>query len=252
MYQIILFDLDDTLLDFASSEQESLRRLNDEFYQIADQELFSQTFKTINAGLWARLHDTNNPITPSEIKAIRFKELNQQLVCKYSDGIVSNKYELLLGETAQWIDGVNLAVEFLYSMGYILGVVTNGLVGAQYAKYHRHNLREWFECFIVSEEVGIVKPDRQIFNLAIEQIALKHCASRSNHNSILVVGDSLASDGLGAHNIGADFCFINRQLDFINHDFPPIKFHLDSVRLLPYELGHEKEYDTFLANHMIK
>ena len=99
----------------------------------------------------------------------------------------------------------------------------------QYLKYKTNLLHQWFECFVVSDEVGVAKPGCEIFEIAFKKMNLKE----DNSGEILYVGDSLASDGYGAKNAGIDFAFVNhKKVDLQGHELP-IRFDLESVADLP-------------------
>ena len=203
MYETILFDLDDTLIDFQGSQHKSLTRLHAEFYSHIDYVLFENTYKPINRALWDRVGAIHNPITPTEIKAVRFAEIHKILKIKQDAIAISEAYEQLLGETAEWLPQVKSVIEFLHKKGHLMGIVTNGLHKAQYRKYELLELNKWFHAFIVSETVGIAKPHKQIFDLALSKII-----PTSKQESILMVGDSLPHDGHGAKNAGIHFVLL--------------------------------------------
>lgn len=233
MYETILFDLDDTLIDFQGSQHKSLARLHAEFYSDIDYALFENTYKPINRALWDRVGSTDNPITPNDIKAIRFVEVHNVLKIERDAIAISEVYEHLLGETTEWLPQVKPAIEFLHKKGHLMGIVTNGLHKAQYRKYELLELQKWFHTFIVSETVGIAKPHKQIFDLALSEIM-----PAPKPESILMVGDSLPHDGHGAKNAGIHFCFVQGQQLDLTHDIP-VKHSVTSVAELPFILGYK-------------
>ena len=56
-------------------------------------------------------------------------------------------------------------------------------------------IAEYFDLMIFSEELGIRKPDREIFNMATRGLKVKQC-------QVVHVGDNLKSDVWGAKNAG--------------------------------------------------
>ncbi len=79
--------------------------------------------------------------------------------------------------------------------GYKIGVVTDGLAVKQWEKLIRMRVEDVFDCVVVSEDVGIEKPDSKIFQKACEELDVKpeECA---------YVGDRLDTDILGANKAG--------------------------------------------------
>ena len=235
MYDIILFDLDDTLLDFTQSEHISLNKIHVQFYEHISFFKFKKIFQSINSQLWKKITHPSNPIKPSEIRLQRFLELNKFLAIDTCHEHIANHYEQHLGETAEWLPKVKPAIQFLHNQGYILGIVTNGLVSVQYKKYALHNLENWFKCFIVSDEVNVSKPDKTIFDIALSKILSETNLKNIDKNRVLMVGDSPLADGRGAKNTGIDYCFIGNDHEKANmetHDITA-KYKISSVKKLP-------------------
>lgn len=240
MYDIILFDLDDTLLDFSGSEELSLKDIHQQFYSAVDLNTFENGYKDINTALWARVGSVHNPLKPGDVKLMRFEQLNSLLGCHVDPTKIAQVYEESLGENAHWYPGAKSVIDFLHQKGHVLGIVTNGLVSVQTRKYERHNLGNWFDCYIISDAVGYAKPQRGIFDCAIQEISLKRNQSLES-SSMLMVGDTLSSDGHGAKQFGIDFCFINHKKVW-NQDIElVIKHDIHSVTELPNILGYAEE-----------
>ena len=85
----------------------------------------------------------------------------------------------------------------LRKKGYTLGIITNGDTYGQNAKIDSGNLRQYFDVVLVSNTLGIHKPDPRIYEIAMGQLgAEKH--------TTLFVGDNPKTDILGAQNAGID------------------------------------------------
>ena len=54
-----------------------------------------------------------------------------------------------------------------------VGIITNGSTQRQKAKIFNTNLNRYFETIIISEEVGFSKPDKRIFELALDKLNLQ-------------------------------------------------------------------------------
>ena len=78
---------------------------------------------------------------------------------------------------------------------YRLGMVTNGSSGTQRAKVAALGLEGLFDPLLISEEVGVRKPDARAFHLAIADW-------RIPPESVLFVGDDPVSDIAGAEAAG--------------------------------------------------
>lgn len=239
MYDIILFDLDDTLLDFTQSEHLSLSKIHKLFYDHTSFVEFKKTFQSINSQLWQKIAEKPGSISPSEIRLQRFLGLNKFYETNICHEEVAKNYEMHLGETADWLPEVKPAIQFLHNQGYLLGIVTNGLVSVQYKKHALHNLEKWFSCFVVSDEVNVSKPDKAIFDIALSTILSQTNLKSIDRSRVLMVGDSPTADGRGSKNAGIDYCFIgNEEKNNMLTGDVNAKYKISSVNKLPNYLGH--------------
>lgn len=85
---------------------------------------------------------------------------------------------------------------------YPLTIISNGFKEVQYYKFEHSGLAKYFTHTLISEEVGINKPQPGIFEIALE------------HNGVtaeeaLMIGDSYSSDIAGAKAAGIDQLWIH-------------------------------------------
>ncbi|NMH69407.1 HAD family hydrolase [Bacillus sp. RO3] len=74
-----------------------------------------------------------------------------------------------------------------------VGIITNGTTERQTAKIKNTHLYRCFETIIISEDVGLTKPDKRIFELALNELNVKP-------EETLFVGDDLEKDMEGCQN----------------------------------------------------
>ncbi|MCC3359270.1 HAD family hydrolase [Bacillus sp. REN16] len=74
-----------------------------------------------------------------------------------------------------------------------VAIITNGSTQRQKAKIMNTHLNSCFELIIISEEVGLSKPDKRIFELALKKLNVEPEAA-------LFVGDDLEKDMGGCQN----------------------------------------------------
>lgn len=84
-----------------------------------------------------------------------------------------------------------------------MGIITNGFKSLQQKRLDNTDTAGFFEIVVVSEDVGVAKPDPAIFEFAFGLMP------KVDKSAVLMVGDTLASDILGANNIGIDSCWFN-------------------------------------------
>jgi putative hydrolase of the HAD superfamily len=108
---------------------------------------------------------------------------------------------------------------------FIVGVVSNGLPDVQYRKLEAIGLQQVLSCIVLSEEIGIRKPDPRIFRHAARLLQLKP-------SECLYVGDSYASDVVGAKASGMLTCWLNRGQSVTPSERAKADFLISSLKQL--------------------
>lgn len=80
---------------------------------------------------------------------------------------------------------------------YKVGLITNGQTLIQYGKMDQLGLRTHFDLILVSEEAGVKKPNRAIFDRAVDQLGL-------SPEECLFIGDHPINDVEGAGKAGME------------------------------------------------
>lgn len=201
-YSAVLFDLDDTLIDFKKSEGISLRNCHKKYFaHLGDFEIFERDYTRINRALWKQVEQGS--ITTTFLGQERFRQLAVHFGVE-PDPEFPRYYEQQLIEHSHLIDGAIDLLEHLKLSQIKIGFLTNGFAHIQHSKYRNLNLARYSDVLVISEEVGVSKPHPYIFQKALEIIGTEASAT-------LMVGDSLESDGKGARNIGMGFCWYNPE-----------------------------------------
>jgi putative hydrolase of the HAD superfamily len=122
-------------------------------------------------------------------------------------GITGVSSDMLLADYrqnyAKFIDpspGAVEAVRALHQAGMKIGILTNGNVQVQNAKIDALGLRDVLDTIVISEAVGLKKPDPAIFALAVANLGVDAA-------STLFVGDNPEVDIVGATNAGLQTCW---------------------------------------------
>jgi putative hydrolase of the HAD superfamily len=84
-----------------------------------------------------------------------------------------------------------------------LALLTNGVVDLQREKIEGAGLESHFDVITISGEVGLGKPDRQVFDLTLKRLDL-------SADEVVMVGNSLESDIAGANGVGMKSVWLNR------------------------------------------
>lgn len=199
-YKNVLFDIDDTLVDFRKSEAISLKKCWELFFpdHISEQE-FIQNYKKINALLWQKVE--RQEICVSMVSSLRFLELARKHHLPFNKEIPLF-YERQLIEHSCWIEGAQELLEKLLAAHVKIGFISNGITHMQRGKYDKLGLGKYSDVLVISGEVGVPKPEPKIFHHAMKLLGAKV-------KETLMVGDSLTSDGQGAFGVEMDFYWYN-------------------------------------------
>ncbi len=199
-YDVLFLDLDNTLFDFEKSEKNALIRTAKQFGFGDTTHLFEKTYHEVNKPLWQKLE--KGECTADVIKIERFVQLVIQLESTCDPLEMSDYYIQRLGEGIDMFPNASEICETL-SKDYKLVAVTNGIKAVQENRIKRSGLLNFFDAVIISEDVGYSKPNPMIFEIAMNKIG------HFDKNTVLMIGDSLKADILGAHAAGFDTCWVN-------------------------------------------
>lgn len=96
---------------------------------------------------------------------------------------------------------------------YTLSIISNGFCEVQYKKMRNSGLEHFFDHVILSEQVGCLKPNKAIYEYALE---VNGITSRQ----ALMIGDSYESDIVGARNVGISALLFNPRREKVLDDVP--------------------------------
>ena len=102
----------------------------------------------------------------------------------------------------------------LSDRGYALGIITNGPVANQEGKIHALGLSKWMKAVVVSQAVGLEKPDPAIFHLACRRLEV--APEEAWH-----VGDHPQNDVIGARRAGLGEVWVRVGRVWTWEDPPP-------------------------------
>lgn len=200
-YKILLFDLDDTLLDFKANENDSLTKLFQQNKHDFSEDIF-KIYDLINKQLWADYE--NGKIELEQLLNTRFSETMLK-IGKVVDGAKwEREYRELLANGTQLIDGAFELCEKL-SLTHRLFIVTNGVHETQIRRLKQSGLYDFFEDIFASQSVGFQKPAKEFFNY------VKNNIEDFNKKDALIIGDSLNTDIKGGNLSKIDTCWLNRN-----------------------------------------
>ncbi len=198
-YRLLIFDLDNTIFDYNRAENFALGKTLSAFGCDPTEDL-KASYREINEQTWQRLE--KGEITSEELRTIRFEKFAEAHSLDWDAQQISRIYLENLGLGGFLIEGADTLL-FEIRNDFIIASVTNGISDVQRARLSNSTLNGFFNPLIISDEVGVAKPDPGIFNILLEK------AGFDDRRSVLMIGDSLTSDIAGAAAAGIDSCWYN-------------------------------------------
>ncbi|MDU6586909.1 MAG: pyrimidine 5'-nucleotidase [Klebsiella michiganensis] len=155
----IFFDADETLFTFDSFS--GLQRMFLDYSVTFSAEDF-QDYQAVNKPLWVDYQ--NGAITSLQLQHQRFDGWAERL--NVPPGELNAAFMNAMAEICSPLPG---AVSLLDSLqGKVkMGIITNGFTSLQQTRLERTGLRDHFDLLIISEEVGVAKPDARGVNAGL-------------------------------------------------------------------------------------
>lgn len=199
-YDVLIFDADQTLFDFLRAEREALRLSMLDYKLAYDESYHLPIYKRVNHEVWDALE--KGEITAKALKSERFRRFFDALSMEIDPVSFAIAYQEHLANGSYIYEGYEQLIEAL-SKEYTLLIITNGLSSVQSKRIRQSTIAHYFNDIIISEDVGVAKPDPKIFNEAFKVVGdVDKCR-------MLMIGDSLTSDIQGGINAGIDTCWYN-------------------------------------------
>jgi putative hydrolase of the HAD superfamily len=212
--QHVFFDLDHTLWDFDKNSGLAFERLFKNFKIPLQLDEFLHIYEPINLDYW-RLY-RNDLVTKQALRRGRlhdaFKVFGLQFHVDVLDAM-GVAYIDELPKDNHLFDGTIELLEYLKE-AYTLHIITNGFHEVQHKKLKNSGIIDFFKTVTTSEDAGVKKPNREIFDYALT------LSGAQPENSVMI-GDSYEADILGADAMGFYTVFFNyKKLNdtFIGHE----------------------------------
>ena len=200
----VLFDVDETLFDRKLAQKEVCKLIVKQMprvFHTFSMEYIQETFLKSDQ-ITTEVFNTGAPSEGSRDKRsrlfLRLLGIKEDYAAAVAE-IYIRDYPLVKAP----IDEAIPVVKKL-SRKFSVGVVSNGFPDVQYRKLETMGLYDLFSCIVLSEVVGIRKPDPAIFQKAASLIQIKPA-------ECLYVGDSYINDVIGAKNAGMQACWLGPE-----------------------------------------
>lgn len=202
-YKAIFVDIDDTLLDYIpccrQSFDEALQLIQMDHVEDKDRlfdlfmEISNRLFSEAKRGIYtvAQVMD----LYPAEF--IERAGWPQHLLEPFTQGFRQG-----WGNSHALVEGAYEMLQTLHQRGYKLYAASNSFGHLQRKRLTLAGVMPFFEGTYISMDIGYDKPDRRFYEFALNDAQL-------SADEVLMVGDSMTTDIIGAQQVGIDTCWFN-------------------------------------------
>lgn len=200
--QWLLFDLDNTLLDFDEGAQVAIKQTLSHFQLHDRADELIRSYHQINHFCWDQFE--RGAIDVHTLKDQRFTMFVEQNQLDIDPQVMNRFYLTLLSQQTEEIVGARMLLDQTFSR-FKLVLVTNGFPEVQYPRISKSAIGTYFKHIIVSEEIGHSKPAPEFFDHAFAKMG------SPQKEQVMIIGDSLSSDIKGGAQYGIRTCWFNFQ-----------------------------------------
>lgn len=224
----VFVDIDDTLWWFTENSKLALRHTFDAFdiSCICTYERFKEVYLKKNLELWNLYHHglIDKDFLVNERFRFTLKECGYKGDVEKMCHLLDEEYLRFLALQPTTIPGARQLLEYLVAKGYDVNTLSNGFQGTQQQKLISGGLSDLIHRNVLSDDCGITKPQRGIFDYALEQCGAEAATT-------VMIGDNPDADIKGAHDAGWRTIYFNiRGLDPIEDTADAVVTSLDEIQ----------------------
>lgn len=203
-YKNLFFDLDDTLWAFSENARDTFGEMYrkyryDHYFRSFDH--FYTLYERRNLELWVEYG--KGEITKEELNRQRF--LYPLEAVGAADAALARAFSTdffaVIPTKSKLMPHAKEVLEYL-SKKYRLYILSNGFRELQCHKMRSAGIDAYFRKVVLSDDIGILKPRREIFHFALS-------ATQSELRESLMIGDSWENDVTGAAGVGMHQVYYN-------------------------------------------
>jgi len=213
--ELILFDLDDTLMAFDFVSKKAWDNAVELFIQEKEvnieKDILLKKIHETRKWYWAdpERHKTGrrNMINARrEVVKLALKDYSNIKISELEE--IADNYTQMHEKLWHLFDGVEETLQSIKRNNIKLGIMTNGTSGSQRGKLKRFNIEKYFDYFFIEEEVGYGKPDIKIYEYMLKE-------TKTDCSKIIMVGDNLIWDIEPPQKLGIYTIWINTKGDIL-------------------------------------
>lgn len=224
----VFVDIDDTLWWFTENSKLALRHTFDAFdiSSVCTYERFKEVYLKKNLELWNLYHHglIDKDFLVNERFRFTLKECGYKGDVEKMCHLLDEEYLRFLALQPTTIPGARKLLEYLVAKGYDVNTLSNGFQGTQQQKLISGGLSDLIHRNVLSDDCGITKPQRGIFDYALEQCGAEAATT-------VMIGDNPDADIKGAHDAGWRTIYFNiRGLEPIEGTADAVVTSLDEIQ----------------------
>ena len=208
-YKAIFIDIDDTLLDYIPCCREAFDRALEAIAgyssSVTDEDELFDLFFSISGRLFSEAkHGLHTIAEVMDLYPAEFCEragFPSEAVDPFK-----HAFRAAWGNTHTLVPGAKEMLETLRSKGYRLFAASNSFGHLQRSRLEKAGILSYFEDTYISMDIGYDKPDIRFYHEALRRCGLQA-------HEVLMIGDSMTTDVLGAQAAGMDALFFDRRKD---------------------------------------
>ena len=191
----LFFDLDHTLWDFDKNSDLTFFKILKKNNLSIDVSKFLNSYHPINRKYWELYRE--NKVSKADLRYYRLSDTFKKLNYDINDDLINQlaiDYIQHLSDFNHLIPDTLIVLNSLKS-NYRMHIITNGFKEVQKRKLQKSKLIKYFDSVTISEDVGVKKPHKLIFDHALT-------AANANVENSVMIGDNFNADILGALGVG--------------------------------------------------
>lgn len=215
----ILIDVDNTILDFNKSADVAMNIAASKFNIVFPDNYF-EVFLKINSFLWNELENGN--IVKQDIYDNRWNMIFKELYISADGPAFENIFRKQMRSTAIAVDGADEILSYL-SDKYDVYTASNASRIQQEKRLKANGFNKYIKGMFTSEELGFQKPAKEFFALCCEELY------PIKKSEIIVIGDSVNADIIGAKNFGLKTIWFNFD-NTVYNSYSFTDYHIKDLR----------------------
>lgn len=218
MFKAIFFDLDDTLHDHLKPFIDAFHSVFPEYDGMVSLESVYKKFRDFSDILWKSYSSEELTLEELRIQRIALALKSFQVNISTEKARKFQHHYEFTSRCLQLFPQIPELLESLITRGYQLGIITNGPIEHQLSKIEALGLPKYFcmDNIFISDQVGIAKPNPQIFHHAAQKVNL-------SPKQLVYIGDSWMNDVVGPLEAGWQSIWFNHRERNPETEHQPLK-----------------------------